>query len=104
MQTLRKVSTMTLSSVTSSSTQTIPEVPSTPAKTADSSATTAKAPEDKVELSAAAQAKSLKHQGQSVAQIASNLALTTKTVDDYLGITDTSSELALATLVQIAKH
>jgi hypothetical protein len=65
----------------------------------------AKSPEDKVEVSVAAQAKLLKHQGQSVAQIASSLALTTKTVDDYLGITEsTSAGLNLAALVQTAGH
>jgi hypothetical protein len=52
-------------------------------------------PEDKVELSAAAQAKQLEDSGQSVAQIASALALTTKTVDDYLGITTTNLDAQL---------
>lgn len=63
-----------------------------------------KVPEDKVELSAASQAKLLKHQGQSVAQIATSLALTTKTVDDYLGITESTALQALTALVQVSAH
>lgn len=100
---------MTITSVGASivgdSTQTVPQAPTS--NTVDSPAKapiTVKAPEDKVELSDAAQAKLLEHQGQSVAQIASSLALTTKTVDDYLGLTETSDLQSLAALVQPSAH
>jgi len=42
---------------------------------------------DTVEISAAAQAKLLHQQGQSVTVIAATLGTTAKTVDEYLGIT-----------------
>lgn len=91
---------MTLSSVPSV-TQSVPDAPVTPAnENADATPAVAKAPEDKVQLSVAAQAKSLAHQGQSVTQIASNLALPVKTVDEYLGITESSVLQSLAALVQ----
>jgi hypothetical protein len=54
----------------------------------DANATTAaSSQQDTVKLSAAAQAKLLHREGQSVNQIASSLATTTETVDSYLGIT-----------------
>jgi len=43
--------------------------------------------QDTVKLSPKAQAKSLYHQGESVATIASSLGTTSKQIDDYLGIT-----------------
>lgn len=49
--------------------------------------TTAAQEQDDVKLSAAAQAKLLHQQGQSVQVIASSLGATVKQVDDYLGIT-----------------
>jgi len=47
--------------------------------------------QDQVKISLAAQAQSLKSQGESVKQIAEALGVTTKVVDTYLGITSTSS-------------
>lgn len=52
-----------------------------PTKTTDAAST-----KDTVQISAAAQAKLLHQQGQSVAVIAASLGTTAKTVDDYLGI------------------
>ncbi len=43
--------------------------------------------QDTVKLSAAAQAKALYHQGETVNAIASALGTTTKQIDDYLNIT-----------------
>jgi hypothetical protein len=63
----------------------------------------AAAPQDKVELSAAAQAKMLEDEGQSVAQIASNLALPTKTVESYLGITTSSETQILAAKITVSR-
>jgi hypothetical protein len=56
--------------------------------TANSSApkpTTVEPKRDTVELSGAAQAKFLKHQGQTVAQIALQMGLDVKTVNSYVG-------------------
>jgi uncharacterized FlaG/YvyC family protein len=47
----------------------------------------AAAEQDQVKLSAAAQAKLLYKQGESVGTIAQALGTTTKAIDDYLGIT-----------------
>jgi hypothetical protein len=44
-----------------------------------------------VKISAAAQARMLRQEGQSVANIAASLGTNTKTVDDYLGITVTDA-------------
>lgn len=55
-------------------------------KTAAQTSTQAE-PQDTVKLSAAAQARLLHQQGQSVTVIASALGATAKQVDDYLGIT-----------------
>jgi hypothetical protein len=60
---------------------------STTSTTGTAQATTQTASQDTVKLSPQAQAKSLYHQGQSVATIASTLGTTSKQVDDYLGIT-----------------
>lgn len=60
------------------------ETEKTPATTTTSST------KDAVEISAAAQAKLLHQQGQSISSIASALGTDTKTVDDYLGITLTN--------------
>ena len=49
--------------------------------------TQATSDEDSVKLSAAAQAKMMYKQGQSVSSIAHSMGTTTKAVDDYLGIT-----------------
>jgi DNA-binding CsgD family transcriptional regulator len=46
----------------------------------------AKAPDDSVKLSQAAQVHLYKQQGQSPSQIAANLGITAATVDGYLGI------------------
>lgn len=43
--------------------------------------------QDTVKLSAEAEAKLLYHQGQNVNTIAASLGTTSKTVDDYLGLT-----------------
>jgi hypothetical protein len=52
--------------------------------------------EDQVKLSAATQARQLKQQGQSVNQIAANLGVTAKVVDEYLGLTDTTQTEMIA--------
>jgi len=98
---------MTLSSV-GSTTQSVQEESisaTSDSSTKSSSAnktTTANIPADTVQLSTAAQAKLMKHQGQSVSQIANSLALTTKTVDEYLGITESTTEAALAALTVVS--
>jgi hypothetical protein len=67
----------------------------TPAKTSSAKPeTTSAVPQDEVKLSVAAQAKLLEHQGQSVAQIASNLAVSKETVESDLGVTSTSTSQA----------
>ncbi|MDR3775349.1 MAG: hypothetical protein P4K97_00515 [Terracidiphilus sp.] len=58
-------------------------------QTTTTTATTAQ--EDSVKISAAAQAKLLHQQGQSVTVIAAALGTTTKAVDGYLGITLTQA-------------
>ena len=60
-------------------------------QTSSASSVQSAAVQDTVKLSAAAQAHLLKKQGLSVTQIANQLALTTKTVNDYLGITTSSA-------------
>jgi hypothetical protein len=79
--------------------------PATKTSEATQKATTnAKLPEDKVELSAAAQARLLEKAGESVSQIASNLATTAKTVDEYLGITSSSTAVVeAAALASVAR-
>jgi hypothetical protein len=64
-------------------------------------AVTAASHEDTVKLSAAAQAKLMEHSGLTVKQIATNLATDTKTVDQYLGITSTSSSETAALLAML---
>jgi DNA-binding NarL/FixJ family response regulator len=63
-------------------------------KTQETEQSTAAATTDKVEISATAQARLLKKQGESVTQIATALGVSSKTVQEYLGISSSSSENA----------
>lgn len=47
--------------------------------------------QDQVKISLAAQAQAMKSRGESVKQIAENLGVTTKVIDSYLGIINTTS-------------
>lgn len=67
-------------------TSTVEETPVVKATT-----TSPKAATDSVHVSAGAQARLLKQQGQSVAQIANNMGLDKKTVSSLLGDTTTAS-------------
>ena len=67
-------------------------------KAAEAAQTTASDEAATVKLTAAAQARLLKQQGQSVAQIATALATDAKTIDQYLGITSTTSSSDAAAL------
>ncbi len=67
-------------------------------KAAEAAQTAALSEAATVKLTAAAQARLLKLQGESVAQIATALATDTKTIDQYLGITSTTSASNAAAL------
>ncbi len=67
--------------------QTAQAAPAQTNAAASTAAQAATSQEDTVKLSAAAQAKLLHQQGQSISTIASSLGTTTKAVDSYLGIT-----------------
>lgn len=59
--------------------------------TAAPKTTTPESAQDSVKLSPAAQARSLKHSGMTVSQIAQQLGVDVKTVNGYLGVTELSS-------------
>ena len=79
------MSSFAVSGITSSN---VPEVAAT-VRTApvQAQAAASSMPEDTVKLSAAAQAKLLYKQGESVSSIASSLGTSVSAVDSYLGIT-----------------